>query len=671
MNKTFWNLLLASPAMLGMSSIICAAAIAQEAPTTPETTQVATTQASDLTVAEPIAIPETLTLNTSASPAAEIAAVTPLETKNEAPTESSSNAQILGSDIKLIPDAATTAPASTPAPLEISTVPPASNLSLQTTPLQTAPATPASAAVPEPIAQVPAAATTSPMGGPILPASPSIQPSGQASGSSSGMAQVTSVSQLSDVQPTDWAFQALQSLVERYGCIAGYPDGTFRGNRALTRYEFAAGLNACLDQITRLIGGATGNFVTKEDLAILQRLQEEFASELATLRGRVDALEARTTELEANQFSTTTKLSGEAIFAISDTYAGDISLNDDDNNNDDNTSTNLGYRVRLNLNTSFTGRDLLRTRLQARNVARYDRPEANNTNMARLAFDGDDGNNFTLDQAWYRFPAGRATVWFGPKGLNLDDIAETITPFNSSGGGAVSRFGQRNPAVYRGPEGAGIGVNYAFSRNFRAQIAYLANDGDAPNPQEGRGVFTGSYTALGQLAFSLGSGLDVGLTYAHKYFRSGSVGISGGTGSNLAEQPFGSGATSSDNFGAQINWKPSTRFNLGGWFGYTRANQERGGNDEATIMNAAITLAFPDLGRRGNLLGFVVGVPPKVTDSDGREDDGTSLHIEGFYRFQVNDFISITPGVFVITNPNHNEDSDTIFVGVLRTTFSF
>jgi len=38
------------------------------------------------------------------------------------------------------------------------------------------------------------------------------------------MSQVTSVSQLSEVKPTDWAFQALQSLVERYGCIAGYPN---------------------------------------------------------------------------------------------------------------------------------------------------------------------------------------------------------------------------------------------------------------------------------------------------------------------------------------------------------------------------------------------------------------------------------------------------------------
>jgi hypothetical protein len=137
---------------------------------------------------------------------------------------------------------------------------------------------------------------------------------------SQDIGQVTSVSQFSDVQPTDWAFQALQSLVERYGCIAGYPNGTYRGNRALTRYEFAAGLNACLDRVNELIATATAELVRKEDLATLQRLQEEFSAELATLRGRVDALEARTSELEANQFSTTTKLSGEAIFSVSQAF---------------------------------------------------------------------------------------------------------------------------------------------------------------------------------------------------------------------------------------------------------------------------------------------------------------------------------------------------------------
>ena len=80
--------------------------------------------------------------------------------------------------------------------------------------------------------------------------------------------QVTSVSQLSDVRPTDWAFQALQSLVERYGAIAGYPDGTFKGNRALTRYEFAAGLNAALDRLSELIASNTADLVKKEDLIV-------------------------------------------------------------------------------------------------------------------------------------------------------------------------------------------------------------------------------------------------------------------------------------------------------------------------------------------------------------------------------------------------------------------
>lgn len=156
--------------------------------------------------------------------------------------------------------------------------------------------------------------------------------------SSDGMLQVTSVSQLSDVQPTDWAFQALQSLVERYGCIAGYPDGTYRGNRALTRYEFAAGVNACLDRVNELIATATTDLVTKEDLATIQRLQEEFAAELETLRDRVDVVEASAAELEANQFSTTTKLGGEVI-----TYTGDaFGENADDVNN-----PTLGYRLRL------------------------------------------------------------------------------------------------------------------------------------------------------------------------------------------------------------------------------------------------------------------------------------------------------------------------------------
>lgn len=130
------------------------------------------------------------------------------------------------------------------------------------------------------------------------------------------MAQVTSVSQLKDVQSTDWAFQALQSLVERYGCIAGYSDSTYKGNRSLSRYEFAAGLNACLSRVNELIAASGGDLRSKEDLQKLQKLQADFAPELASLRGRVDKLETRVAQIAANQFSPTTKFNGTVVVDV-------------------------------------------------------------------------------------------------------------------------------------------------------------------------------------------------------------------------------------------------------------------------------------------------------------------------------------------------------------------
>ena len=325
------------------------------------------------------------------------------------------------------------------------------------------------------------------------------------------MGQVTSVSQLSDVNPTDWAFQALQSLVERYGCIAGYPDGTYRGNRAMTRYEFAAGLNACLDRITELIAASTADLVTRDDLAILQRLQEEFAAELAVLTGRVDTLEARTAELEANQFSTTTKLKGEALFVMGDAFGGEV------NGHDVDLNTYLGYRARLVFDTSFTGKDRLRTRLQAASLPSI--ADSTDTLMSRIGTEGTT-DGFELDDLTYRFPLGdRATVYFGANSLDLDDIGSPVTPFNSSGGASISRFGQRNPVIYRGPEGAGAGIQLAFSDSAALHLGYLA--GDPANPSEGGGLFNGPYTAIAQFLVEPSSNLAFSLQYTRKYWGNG------------------------------------------------------------------------------------------------------------------------------------------------------
>ncbi|AUB34844.1 Carbohydrate-selective porin OprB [Nostoc flagelliforme CCNUN1] len=501
--------------------------------------------------------------------------------------------------------------------------------------------------------------------------------------------QVTSVSQLSDVQPTDWAFQALQSLVERYGVIAGYPDGTFKGNRALTRYEFAAGLNAALDRLNELIATSTGELVRKEDLATLQKLQEQFASELATLRGRVDALETRQAKVEANQFSTTTKLIGDVSFLVADTFGDAYGGQSQRANNtpaddtNDRTQTFFAYRARLNFQTSFTGRDQLTTLLTAGNNI-PNLGATTGTQMTRFTIDGDNRADTYLSQLTYRFPLGsKATVWVGPRALQPAVFTPTLNGAVAGLNGAVSRFATFNHTVYRpGFDGAGLALGYKFSDQLQLSLGYIADNNQAPDPT--RGLFNGTNLALAQLTISPTRQLDIGLTYTRKYYTDNTSGddsnfnVTGGTGSAFARNPFEQNSTTTDNFGFQFNWRTSRSLILGGWFGYTRAHQNRGGDSDATIINTALTVALPDLFKKGNVGGIIVGIPPKVTSSDYRnsagllrEDPSTSLHLEAFYTYRVNDNITVTPDFYVITKPEHNDNNDAIWVGALRTTFAF
>jgi hypothetical protein len=498
--------------------------------------------------------------------------------------------------------------------------------------------------------------------------------------------QVTSVSQLSDVRPTDWAFQALQSLVERYGCIVGYPDRTFRGNSTLSRYEFAAGVNACMDRINELIAASTADLVKKEDLLALQKLQEEFAAELATLRGQVDALEARTATLERQQFSTTTKLNGEVIFAISDVF-GDQGAG----GNDLPDELILTNRVRLNFDTSFSGKDRLRTKLEAINVTPYARGGNGDTgtNMTRLGFDGDGDNSLGIDELWYRFPLNNnLTVQVDAFGGEFQDgIIYTFNPlFQSSGTGSISRFGRFNP-IYRlpGDDAAGVSFRYKFADQVSFEAGYLAggNAGgtsNPANPEEKNGLFDGGFAALAQLVFRPTTNWDLGLTYARSYFPSGAVNLSRSTGSELSRRPFSNGvATSGNHFSAQSVYRFSPQFTLAGWFGYTRAEAQDDilllvdDGDNANIINWGVALGFSDLAKEGSLLGLIVGQQPRVIDNDsafGDEDDA-NWHLEAMFRYPVNDNIDITPGVLVILNPENNDGNDTIVVGTVRATFKF
>jgi hypothetical protein len=499
------------------------------------------------------------------------------------------------------------------------------------------------------------------------------------------LAQVTSVSQFSDVQPNDWAFQALQSLVERYGCIAGYPNATYRGNRALTRYEFAAGLNACLDRVNELIATATADLVTKEDLATLQRLQEEFSAELATLRGRVDALEARTAELEANQFSTTTKLAGEAIFAVTDVFgdqAGDVN------------NTVLQNRVRLSLNTSFTGRDLLTTRLAAGNANNFNLPATDvpATAVPPAGLTGRSGeglqtfnigstgnNNVVIDRLTYEAPFGPARVYLAASGGQHSHYAAVNNPYffdrTDGGNGALSTFASENP-IYRIGGGAGIAFNVPFGaggsilRPSSLTVGYLASE--ANNPGAGSGLFSGNYAALGQLNFSVGDRLALAATYVHGYHGTGSTLFDSGlnrpvVGTNIAntlENP-----SSTNSYGISAAFRPSDRLSVSGFVSYTDVTGS-GVGDDKSIWSYGAGVALPDFGKRGNVLGIFAGAQPYargVVPGFNR----VPYQVEGFYKYRVSDNISITPGVIWLTNPGQNGNADDAIIGTLRTTFTF
>jgi hypothetical protein len=465
-----------------------------------------------------------------------------------------------------------------------------------------------------------------------------------------------------------------------------------------------------LDKISELIRG-TGNFATKEDLAALQRLQEEFAAELATLRGRVDALEARTSELEANQFSTTTKLTGEAIFALSDDFSGDTRLFDNDHRRigSNQNEAVFQHRVRLNLNTSFTGRDLLLTRLQVGNGRNFNFG-ATSEGTQTWNVVGRTDNVFALDTLLYKFPlSDRTNVTIAANAVVWDDIMPTVNPYFEDfdgGNGSLSAFGQRNP-IYRLGGGAGIGFDYAFGGRgllggvfgpTSLSFGYLASN--AANPSKGAGLFNGDYAAMGQLTFTPGRNLQIAFNYNHGYFSRGNFGFDNGlgngpdslggfTGTGVANSinglsegfTFSDGVTRfrarkvvSNSYGAQASFRLSPRFIIGGWAGLTNARVI--GIGDARIWNYAATLAFPDLGKEGNLLGFVVGREPYLDKLEAASNlrsfrNDQSWHIEGFYKYQLTDNISLTPGVIWITNPNQNDDNDDIIIGTLRTTFTF
>ncbi len=462
------------------------------------------------------------------------------------------------------------------------------------------------------------------------------------------LAQITSVSELTDVLPSDWAFQALQSLVENYGCIQGYPDRTFRGQRPLTRFEFAAGLNSCLDVIATLIAQSG---INPDDLATIRRLQEEFQAELATLRGRVDALEAETATLRAQQFSTTTKLRGQADFNVvvpfdtTNTFGVNLGFDPTDPASsplitDNSTSTSVAARARLNFDSSFTGSDLLRIRLQA--------GDGNAGGVFGLANAGGENYNVTIDDFYYSFPLGnRITVTAAARGLQGDDwVTSTIVPFDGPG-----VFDPSGPAFYdfggSSSNGAGVGVNIAFTDSIILDAGYTAsNPGGATNPSVGL-FAAANQSYIAQLNFITEGFLSAAATYMHSDF-------------------FGLGV--SDTFAGLVNLDFGGFFIAGhaAWTDYEITTF--GLNDQAFSWSAG--LGFNNFLAEGAQLGVYAGESPTIV----LPGSGKPFFVEGYYEIPFNQFLTVTPSLFYGNSNFANiapDQDNSGFWGAIRATFRF
>ncbi len=493
-------------------------------------------------------------------------------------------------------------------------------------------------------------------------------------GSTTEVAQVSSVSELTDVDPNSWAFQALKSVVERYGCLEGYPSKVYLGNKALTRYEFAAGLNACLEKINELIAGSTGNFVTKDDLASLQRLMEEFKAELATLKARIEGLEARAQELEDNLFSTTAKLDAEVIFLVAGADSGGdgikvnnaelVSGQDKEADVISGSSQNVtfGGRTRFNIRARNLGTkgDQLRIRLTGRTgdgsfygtnpiVTPGADGNPNFSRVGRIDILGSQGGEttngnqpVTFDKVFYEFPMfdNAVRLTFGPRVENIDYLGTNTNTANEGKNFALRVF-RRNTAIsLLSTSVPGAALTWKISPQVDLRAYYGATAGGRSS-RDGSGGLGGP----GQLAVELGfrpfKEVNLGVGYYRTVCNAANSGLGSAEESPSTQNrlfcdasvggstryPFNSGVINNvqhDTFNAHLDWDISPSISLFGRVSYGNVslsdlnigdNVDYGGDLSYNEWMAGVTFKDP-FGRKGDAIGLAVVQPAFITSNN-------------------------------------------------------
>ena len=244
----------------------------------------------------------------------------------------------------------------------------------------------------------------------------------------------------SDVTADDWAYQAVSDLSAQ-GVVEGYPDGTFKGERNMTRYELA-------QIVARLM--AKEDQLNAEQQATLDKLAGEYADELANLGVRVSNLEKKVGNIS---------------------WAGDAKMMYTNNAKKDGTDTYKG-RIRLNVKGQVNDSTFVKGRIVTNMWFKDAKPE-----------DGD--GNTTMDRLFVNHNFGdKTSVVLGRQdltvfsGLEYDDAFDGAKlAYNDGKFDAYAAFGQLNAGDYDKTDVAFGGLGYDFGAA-KLNAAYFNFTGD-------------------------------------------------------------------------------------------------------------------------------------------------------------------------------------------------
>jgi hypothetical protein len=349
----------------------------------------------------------------------------------------------------------------------------------------------------------------------------------------------------------------------------------------------------------------------------------------------------------------------------------------------------FNHDVKLNLSASLWGDDMLRITLRHRNYLPYgDRANFPAANLA-FGFGGIDNSELTFDRLWWKLPVSdTSSFWVGTR---LKDYHFLPVRYGTFYPVEQQNYFFATSAGMHDYVGSGVGftannlVDNFLGGSLSFGTGYLANSRDAINPvtnaYQEKG-FIGRDTRF-RVPVQLGYNSDDGNVIAsiNYIFGSGDT-LNSFVGTTLSKDPFFYDTDQFSQLGLSFGWQFAENVSLNAaynevWYNARYDTSVLGvqmveEGDTARARSWMAALLFDDILFENSKIGLAVGnVPHVYENSSAWGTDDAPLAFETWLNWDVSDYISVQPGVFLLTNSDGLDDGGTDWGMTLRTYLKF